>query len=366
MWVALHIRYSGISMGKGEGYTLHPGIMTFRDRCGVCKDIAGMSITMLRAAGYTVYPTMTMAGARVERIPADQFNHCVAAVDISREGIKSDALGGRAGFEDKYDMYDATWAPNSMEVWSRYEGDQNIVIGSPEGENLTAIRPFKPEENRLNIISKATINKDGDLTGTFELVGVGGGPDTRLRRFFAYTGNKDEIWQALSNYLSKLAPGTELIGYEYSDLGDFWNPLKVRIDYRTPGYAQIYGEGLHFTSPAAEFMPATGFLRTIFRYATLEERKNPLFLYAPQDVAITEEIAVPSGYKRLSEIKPVEAGADFANFKASVEKSKIGVKLTYHYTVAERYVETSEYPQVWDITQQMKNFADQNIHIWRN
>ena len=55
-WVADEIRYSGISMGKGEGYTLHKGAMDFRDRCGVCKDKAGMLITMLRAAGFKAYP----------------------------------------------------------------------------------------------------------------------------------------------------------------------------------------------------------------------------------------------------------------------------------------------------------------------
>ena len=50
-WVAQNIRYSGQTMGEGEGYTLHPGTMIFEQRSGVCKDIAGMLITMLRAAG---------------------------------------------------------------------------------------------------------------------------------------------------------------------------------------------------------------------------------------------------------------------------------------------------------------------------
>ncbi|MBW2257927.1 MAG: DUF3857 and transglutaminase domain-containing protein, partial [Deltaproteobacteria bacterium] len=49
-WSADNIRYSGISMGEGEGYTLHPGPMIFEDRSGVCKDKAGMAITMMRAA----------------------------------------------------------------------------------------------------------------------------------------------------------------------------------------------------------------------------------------------------------------------------------------------------------------------------
>ena len=82
-WVAQEIRYCGLSMGEGEGYTLHPGDMIFNERSGVCKDIAGMSITMLRAAGLEVYPAMTMAGSRVESIPADQFNHCVGAVRLA-------------------------------------------------------------------------------------------------------------------------------------------------------------------------------------------------------------------------------------------------------------------------------------------
>ena len=100
-WVAQNIRYSGISMGEGEGYTLHPGTMTFRDRAGVCKDIAGMLVTMLRAAGFTTYPVMTMAGARVERIPADQFNHCVVAVK------KPDG---------SFLMLDPTWSPFNTEA----------------------------------------------------------------------------------------------------------------------------------------------------------------------------------------------------------------------------------------------------------
>ena len=35
-WVADNIRYAGISMGPGEGYTLHNAQMNFTDRCGVC------------------------------------------------------------------------------------------------------------------------------------------------------------------------------------------------------------------------------------------------------------------------------------------------------------------------------------------
>ena len=56
-WVADNIRYYGTKQGGAcEGYTLHDSRVTFRDRGGVCKDKAGMLVTMLRVAGYEVYP----------------------------------------------------------------------------------------------------------------------------------------------------------------------------------------------------------------------------------------------------------------------------------------------------------------------
>ena len=82
-WVADNIRYAGITMGKGEGFTLHTTTMDYTDRCGVCKDIAGTLISMLRMAGFQAFPAMTMAGSRIESIPADHFNHCVVVVKLS-------------------------------------------------------------------------------------------------------------------------------------------------------------------------------------------------------------------------------------------------------------------------------------------
>lgn len=93
-WVADNIRYSGISMGKGEGFTLHNTKMNYTDRCGVCKDIAGTLISFLRMAGFEAYPAMTMAGSRVESIPADHFNHCVAVVKLSNGTYMPSTLRG--------------------------------------------------------------------------------------------------------------------------------------------------------------------------------------------------------------------------------------------------------------------------------
>ena len=114
-WVADNMRYAGISMGEGEGFTLHSAEMNFTDRCGVCKDKASLLIAMLRAAGFEAYAAMTMAGERIDRIPADQFNHSVCAVKL-RDG--------------SFRMLDPTWVPNVRELWSSAEQQQGYLIGT--------------------------------------------------------------------------------------------------------------------------------------------------------------------------------------------------------------------------------------------
>jgi hypothetical protein len=313
---------------------------------------------MFRAAGYKSYPTMTMAGARVERIPADQFNHCVVAVDISGEpGVKSDNLPGT-----KYEMYDPTWIPNAMDVWSRAEGDQHIVIGSPEGEDLTKIRPYSAEENRFNITSRATIDKNGDLLGTLEIKALGYA-DGRLRRVIVYTGGSEDIWNRIANYISGIAPGAELTGYEHDDDQDFSKPMGLRINYKIPGYAIQYGDGLHFTSPSARFLPATSFLFQTFAIASLDKRTQPILAYSPWQVVMDETINVPKGYK-LGEFKPVNKGGDFADFKASVKSASGTVKVAFEYKVTDRYVQPEQYPQVKEIVDGMNEFAHTNINLW--
>ena len=148
-WVAEEIRYSGISMGPGEGYTLHKGTMTFRDRCGVCKDKAGMLITMLRAAGFESYPAMTMAGSRIDRIPADQFNHSVTLVKV----------------DGKYHLLDPTWVPGVRELWSSAEQQQEYLMGVPEGADL-ASTPLSPAENHyVRYRLDSAVDDDGTLQG---------------------------------------------------------------------------------------------------------------------------------------------------------------------------------------------------------
>ncbi len=230
-WVARQIRYSGISMGKGEGYTLHPGVMDFNDRAGVCKDIAGMLITMFRAAGFThTYPAMTMAGARVENLPADQFNHCVVATEIA---------------PNTYKLYDPTWCPFSSEIWSSAEKPQNYVIGSPRGEQLMETPPAPASDNFIDLKAEDRIDEKGNLEGTLTITG-GHYSETNLRWAVVFSPAY-AVKGTFEQWLSKISPAGRALQLRDDGPGRCRQALQDHDQVQGPGIRHGVGrkDGLH-------------------------------------------------------------------------------------------------------------------------
>lgn len=206
-WVADNIRYSGISMGKGEGFTLHNTKMNYTDRCGVCKDIAGTLISFLRMAGFEAYPAMTMAGSRVESIPADHFNHCVAVVKLSN---------------GTYMPLDPTWVPFCRELWSSAEQQQNYLPGVPEGSDLCITPVSAPENHYVRIKADNRLDADGTLRGTFTLTAEGQS-DSNIRRIFT-TGFQSEWKSTMERQLLAISPKARLLSVDYGKI-----PKTIRL-----------------------------------------------------------------------------------------------------------------------------------------
>ncbi|MBL0061381.1 MAG: DUF3857 and transglutaminase domain-containing protein [bacterium] len=338
-WVAQEIRYSGISMGEGEGYTLHPGTMTFRDRAGVCKDIAGMLVTMLRSAGFTTYPVMTQAGSRVERIPADQFNHCVVAV---KRG------------DGSFLMLDPTWTPFNMELWSRAESEQHFVVGSPEGEALSQISKFTPEENDFSFKMKTRLNENGDLSGTVILQGKAQA-DARVRRPFSDTGQDhwDEICRA---WFHKADPAAELTKVTYGDLWDFGKPFAVTMEFSIPNYARRLGKRLDYQPFSSKLLWAGGYQMNLLSGLDSEEREQPILTYNPRQVTLQEVLQLPPGMaiRKLPDL--LHEGGEAAWTKGGWKKTPNGTELNYVWHVQERWIPVSDYADVKNATDAIKDY----------
>jgi hypothetical protein len=301
-WVAENIRYSGQTMGEGEGFTLHSGAMIFEQRSGVCKDIAGMLVTMMRAAGMDSYAAMTMAGSRIETTPADQFNHCVTA--LKKE-------------DGSYVMYDPTWVPNVNDIWSKYETEQQYLIGSPEGEGLSTIDYSPPEGSPLTIRHDARLDGEGTLTGTFRFEGRGA-LDGRLRNMVIWRPKADTR-EVAEELLSNVSDRAEILEFGHTAQDDYSEDAWVEISYRIPRFAFPIEDGFEFESPMMTLTLENGWLCRACVYDWADERENDLFLWFTQLIDGVETIRLPSGYEVVDAPSSEEIDETYAYFKGESE-----------------------------------------------
>jgi hypothetical protein len=281
-WVADNMRYAGISMGEGEGFTLHNAQMNFTDRCGVCKDKAGMLITMLRAAGFKAYAAMTMAGERIDRIPADQFNHSVCAVQ-RRNG--------------QFMMLDPTWVPNVRELWSSAEQQQGYLIGLPQGADLMETPVSPADKHYVRINATSSINKKGTLKGTISITAEGQS-DKAVR---SVMNSRTSEWSRnLELELLKISPRAIVKEVTHTDYDRYLDqPVTITYTYEIPDYAVIDGDNLMFIP-----LSARNFYRRAMSELNFDEnvktRNYPFSDQCSRLIEINETITLPAQYSKLT------------------------------------------------------------------
>lgn len=345
-WVAQNIRYSGQTMGKGEGYTLHPGEMIFEQRSGVCKDIAGMLVTMMRAAGMDSHAAMTMAGSRIEEVPADQFNHCVVALP---------------GPDGRFVMYDPTWAPFNRSVWSKLEAEQHYLVGSARGETRSRIAYSPPGESPLRATDEATLLPDGTLEGTLFLEGKGA-VDGRLRGFVSGVRTRD-LKTACAGMLAPVSDAVEIRGCEHGVADDFDRDMWLRVSYRIPGYALPVGDGLEFPSPLLKLVKGH---YLFFRGASVtweENRKNDILLYFTQRLDGTETVRLPAGYALREPPKKERADETYAMFDARVAGGKGVMTITAEGELRRRQIPPAGFPGFRKVMERAGEWSDQVFRV---
>ena len=327
-WVGDEIRYSGISMGVGEGYTLHTGEMNFTDRCGVCKDKAGMLITMLRAAGFESYPAMTMAGSRIDYIPADQFNHCVTVVKSKADG--------------KYHLLDPTWVPFVRELWSSAEQQQNYLMGVPEGADLAETPISNPSNHYLRMSGMTNISADGTLEGEYNVMAEGQ-TDAAVRGMFTRAYMADWVANVEKEVL-RISPLAQLVKVTYDDPYNYLaGPIQMHFRIRIPDYATVAGDELIFSPFLAK-----GFMKRAMPHTSfdtgLKSRKYPFRDRTSHTVEITEKITLPGIKEIVYSPAPASGDGSGAQFYGIVKMEENALKFAFNATYPKRIYQ----PEDWE------------------
>ncbi|MBN1421698.1 MAG: DUF3857 domain-containing protein, partial [Planctomycetes bacterium] len=279
-WVAENIRYVGLHMGPGEGYTLHPASMTLRDRGGVCKDKAGILVALLRAAGFESYAAMTMAGERIEDLAADQFNHCVT---VWRKPDRTTVL------------LDPTWVPGVRELWSSREQQQQVLKGLPEGSDLMTTPLSPPEDHPLRVELTTKLAADGTLEGRMEF-SSDGQSDASIRRVYRGAARCD--WPAIDRrWIAALDARAEVREVSRTDPDDIGRPFALGLAFRIPGYARRLDDGSLLVTPLSARHPIGEALDAdeVRLAIDLATRRYPARIRCTKLVTLAERMTFPAG-----------------------------------------------------------------------
>lgn len=343
-WVAEEIRYSGISMGEGEGYTLHKGSMTFADRCGVCKDKAGMLITMLRAAGFESYAAMTMAGSRIDRIPADQFNHSVTVVKLK---------------SGEWMLLDPTWVPGVRELWSSAEQQQGFLMGIPGGSDIM-YTPISPAENHYwKLKIKISFDKSGDAVSEI-ILEAEGQSDAMLRR--ALGGYLSSQKNYLPQLVHRAYPQAVILESSFSSPVDLSKPMTIKLKIKIPGFANVQDNIIYFTPVVAKNIFSDGFnAAELYIDTSLAQRQYGFLARCSKFIELEENIVLPEKYNWVNEYKFKDINAESARFNADVKINGNELNIKCSHVLPKRVYEVGDWNDFKAALQERHKFHELSI-----
>ena len=341
-WVADNIRYAGITMGKGEGFTLHNLKMNYTDRCGVCKDIAGTLVAFLRMAGFEAYPAMTMAGSRVESIPADHFNHCMAVVKLSNGTLMP---------------LDPTWVPFCRELWSSAEQQQNYLPGIPEGSDLCVTPVSAPENHYVRIQAENRLNADGTLVGKFT-ISAEGQSDSNIRRIFT-TGFQSEWRNTMEKQLLNVSPKAVMKSVDYGRSPKDYQkaPISITFTYEIPEYAMT-GDGEMIFKPFVMNNLYTQVLSFLRINTDLKDRKYGFKDSCSRLVEVEEKLSLPSGYNMLGEERKISIDGEAADFGGILKQTGNKIILDTKLSLYKRVYTADDWDDFRNSVNAYKSFGE--------
>lgn len=346
-WVADNIRYLGLDMGEGEGFTVHRTDEIFAERAGVCKDKAACLISMLRAAGIPAYFVLTLALEKAVDIPADQFNHGVVAVPR----------------EDGTFIYlDPTWAPQDRALFNKREQEQSILIASPEGEDLGNI-PYSPaEENYWHISGKSSLEISGDvhLTMDVEADNFAGG---KMRQSLAARSplNKPLYFHKIVNPLSAEAI---IEKSSFQNPLDYSSPLNLSLTIFLPDYAIVLDDRILLVPPLSRHPFSRAWESDYLYVVDPDERTKPLELDCTRKMHFTETMKIPRGYT-LTERDEIRMSSETATLTYVIEQKGRNLNVLLDFSIHRRIVSPEEYPQFRKMVQQIKELRDRHIVLMK-
>ncbi len=344
-FVAANIRYRGLGLGPRTGFTPRRADDTLSSRWGVCRDVAILLASMLRAAGIEAYPVMTNVGDQVRpKIAYFAFNHAIVAIP---------APGGGWTYMDPT-------AKNSNDLLPANEHEQSALVCTERGQPLGEIPPAPPSANLGRMKAVSAVDSAGTLTSSIEL-STRGILDLYLRSMAAQwppTFRRQVVEQVLTATL----PSVELLSLEVTDPEQLTTPMKIEIEVRVPGAALEAGDYrlLRTVVTSGAFGLAQHILPSML--GSLPKRKYGLDASTTLRFEEEETVTLPAG----SEILALPNAVDFDQKVSSVvarcdRDDATTVTCRRAFELKSRYVKPGQYAKLKEALSAIVQVARQPI-----
>ncbi len=283
-FVSQQIRYMGITAeDEAPGYEPHDVSMTFQQRYGVCRDKAALLVAMLELAGFKAYPVLFMHGPpKDDEVPNNAFNHAVVAVELAPE---------------KYQLMDPT-IETTTEFFPASLSNKSYLVARPDGDILRRSPILPATGNLLKIVTNATINPNGTLSGTAQLT-FEGINDSIYRSAFS-RWSLDYRRQFFAARLKEAIPGATLESLEINpqDVRDMNKPLTAELKFQAKDF--IPDTSSEFLLPPPNLSSEFGATSLMMDSFGLEKRHFNLLLFSTCAVEEKFEISTPTSCQIIS------------------------------------------------------------------
>lgn len=329
-FVSTDVRYRGGSYVM-TGFDPRPAEDTLKSRWGVCRDVATLLVTMLRAADIPAYPVVTNAGQPVySDIAQIGMNHEIVAIEhADRQGAA------------RWQYLDPT-AKNSKEYLPAEEAEQQVLVATPKGEDLGLTPALPPSANLGHAIATTTVDANGTMTSKVQLKTTGLF-DLDFRSIVARRSPVEQR-QLVESVMHARFPSAELLSYSTSDPLALGTPMEIDFAVKVPHAATAVGDARLLrslvTSGALGLVEA--YLPSVF--GSLPSRQYGLDAHLTFQYDEDETITLPAGTKVLALPNDASATNAVSSFESKCAATD-ATTLTCHrsFQMKSRFIDPKQY-----------------------
>lgn len=320
-WVAGNIRYVAIYLDPNDGWVPHPAAEVLHNGYGDCKDHVVLTQAMLTSLGIVSEAALIEQGGRTRDLPlwVPQFNHVVV-------------------YLPQYNRFANPTNPYArLESLDQMLAGRTVVLADAHG-TVARTPPALPQDNVYTIDSRLTLDADGRIGGTAEIL-----PSANLESAARAAVAQAQSPRELAERLLANAPEGGFGQFETGDPRDLSQPFRMAAIWHSPHAVRFEdGEAFAAVPTGLDLDPATH-LRGLL---TDSGTRHYAMLTAARDDRWTMTLALPQGVTARRLPRNVAFANAAGSYTAAYSADADGVHSSRRLIVARPQYAADEYPDL--------------------